>query len=474
MLGLLAATLLVLVLATPLAAQVRFQRTYNRVYDDYGYSVAQTADGGYIITGNTGTGGGDTDVWLIKTDASGNTMWTRTYGGPDADKGQSVAQTPDGGYIIAGETESFGPGGCCVWLIKTDASGDTMWTRTYGGGDWDEGSSVALTADGGYIITGTTRSFGPGWFDVYLIKTDASGDTMWTRAYGGPDADKGQSVAQTADGGYVIAGYTECFGAGGYDAWLIKTDASGDTIWTHTYGEMCHDFGYSVALTADSGYVVAGHTQTSGQGRVGFWLIKTDASGDTIWTRTYGGPDDEGAQSVAQTADGGYVIAGYTWSFGAGDRDVWVVKTDASGDTVWTRTYGGTDGDYGRSVAQTADGGYVITGNTASFGAGGIDVYLIKTDANGSPAVAEPEPPVAYKPIGATLVRGMLEISSQLTAGSLRPGIELYDADGRRVAVLHPGENDVRHLSPGVYFIRGEGSRIQGSKGPSRKVILTR
>ena len=204
---------------------IRFIKTYGGTSDDYGYSVEQTADGGYIIAGQTTSfGAGNSDVYLIKTDASGNTTWTKTFGGAYSDVARSVQPTADGGYIIAGYTESFGAGSYDVYLIKTD----TTWTKTFGGTSHDYGYSVEPTADGGYIIAGSTRSFGAGIDDVYLIKTDAIGNATWTITFGGTDFDYGQSVRQTSDGGYIIAGYTSSFGAGFYDVYLIKTDANGN------------------------------------------------------------------------------------------------------------------------------------------------------------------------------------------------------------------------------------------------------
>ena len=264
--------------------------------------------------------------------------WERTYGGGDWDIGFSVAQTSDGGYVVAGRTESFGAGLTDVYLVKTDAVGDTIWTRIYGGSgsDDNEGSSVAQTSDGGYIISGMTYSFGVGG-DVYLVKTDAMGDTIWTRTYGGSDYDGGFSVAQTSDGGYIIAGYTRSFGAGEEDVYLVKTDSLGDTIWTRTYGGSDDDHGYSVAQTSDGGYIVAGYTESFGAGSWDVYLVKTDGLGDTIWTRTYGGSDWDEGYSVAQTSDGGYIVAGvYDYDWEAETGDVYLVKTDAVGDTIWT------------------------------------------------------------------------------------------------------------------------------------------
>jgi hypothetical protein len=461
-----------LALAAPLTAQITFQRTYGGTDREYGFSVTQTADGGYVIAGWTesfGAGGGD--GWLIKTDASGDTIWTQIYGGTRYDAGKSVAQTTDGGYVIAGWTESFGAGARDLWLIKTDAAGDTVWTRTYGGTNEDYGYSVAQTTDGGYIITGYTESFGAGRADVWLIKTDASGDTVWTHTYGGTDTDRGESVQQTADGGYIIAGHTWSFGAGSYDFYLVRTNTLGDTVWTRTFGDTAADWGKSVVQTADSGYVIIGWTRSFGAGECDVYLVKTNTNGDTMWTRTFGGPDLDCGYSVLQSADGGYVIAGGTRSFGAGGGDVYLVKTNANGDIIWNRTYGGTNFDDGLSVAHTADGGYAIAGYTESFGAGEEDIWLIKTDSAGNAtAIAEPESPVTHKPAPATIARAVLYVPG--TSGVL------LDISGREVAKLHPGDNDVRHLSPGVYFVRPVGtvpaSGIPGDSPFRAKVILTR
>ena len=256
--------------------------------------------------------------------------------------------------------------------------------KTFGGTGFELGTSVVQTNDGGYVVAGYTDSFGAGGFDVYLIKTDAAGDTLWTRTYGGANSDHGTSVVQANDGGYFVAGYTESFGAGEADVYLIRTDAAGDTLWTRTFGGAESDYGHSLVQTDDGGCAIAGRTESFGSGGTDFYLIKTDASGDTLWTKTFGGTDRDSGFSVVQTADGGYVVAGLTESFGAGRADVYLIKTDASGDTLWSRTYGLTGSEWGFSVIQTNDGGYVVAGETASSGAGGSDVYLLKLDADGN------------------------------------------------------------------------------------------
>ena len=382
-------------------------------------------------------------------------LWTETFGGSDNEVGYSVQQTTDGGYIIAGSTESFGAGNADVWLVKTDASGDTLWTKTFGGSELDIGYSVQQTLEGGYIIAGVSFSFGA---DVWLIKTDASGDTLWTKTFGGSNYDFGRSVQQTIDGGYIIAGYTRSFGAGDEDVWLIKTDASGDTLWTKTFGGSITDVGYSVG----GGYI-AGFSESFGAGDGDFWLIKTDASGDTLWTNTFGGIGTDCGYSVQQTTDGGCIITGYTRSFGAGNEDVWLVKTDASGDTLWTKTIGGIDTDRGYSVQQTTDGGYIIVGHTSSFGAGASDVWLIKT----TPDVSEVESNTNLIPSDFSLYQNYpnpfnpsTTISWQVPVGSWQT-FKIYDVLGNEVATLvdeykpagsYEVEWNASGLPSGIYF----------------------
>jgi hypothetical protein len=362
-----------------------FQKTYGGVNSDYGRSVQQTSDGGYIISGYTGSfGAGDYDIYLFKTGAAGDISWTKTYGGASDDRSYSVQQTVDGGYIIAGYTTPSVVGVRDIYLIKTDASGDTLWTKAYGGAGDDNVRSVQQTADGGYIIAGVTTSFGAGQLDVFLIKTDAAGNVSWTKTYGGANDDSGYSVRQTSDGGYIVAGISASFGATSWDTYLIKTNAAGDTLWTKTYEGANDDIAYSVRQTTDGGYIMAGWTASVGSGYYDVYVIKTNAAGDALWTKTYGGAYDDVAYSVLQTTDGGYIIVGCTASFGDVSNDIYLIKTDAAGVTSWSKTYGGANGDIGYYVQQTSDNGYIIGGYSGSFGAGLNDVYLIKTDSSGN------------------------------------------------------------------------------------------
>ena len=366
-----------------------WEQTFGGIDNDFAKSVQETTDGGYIITGSTESfGNGNLSVYLIKTDDNGVDQWSQTFSGSDEQWGNTVQQTTGGGYVIIGGTESFGAGDRDVYLIKTDGNGIEQWSQTFGGAGSDEGKSVQQTTDGGYIISGDTQSSGNGDEDVYLIKTDGNGLEQWNKTFGGAGNDGSFSVQQTTDGGYIITGYTDSFGNGNFDIYLIKTDGNGIEQWSQTFGGADEDWSWSVQQTTDGGYIISGETQSFGNGNFDIYLIKTDGNGIEQWNKTFGGTDNDGgcyeASSAQQTADGGYIITGYTESFGAGERDGYLIKTDANGVDQWNKTFGGSDNDEISSVQQTTDGGYVITGGTYSFGNGGSDIYLIKTDGNGN------------------------------------------------------------------------------------------
>ena len=320
---------------------------------------------------------------IVKQQSS-NVTFMKTYGGRNWDSGSDVQQTTDGGYIITGITDSFGAGGGDVWLIKTDSVGKKMWDKTFGGPYEDYGSCVKETTDGGYIITGVKDlDLFDDIQDVWLIKTDSKGNKEWDRTFGETDRDSGSDVQQTTDGGYIITGATKSFGAGDWDVWLIKTDNLGNMIWNKTFGGKNSDASSCIQMTADGGYIIAGVTNSFGAGDRDVWLIKTDNLGNMIWNKTYGGNAYDAGYHVQQTTDGEYIITGNTKSFGAGN-DVWLIRTDKDGNKIWDRTFGGNDFASGGGVQQTTDGGYIITGYTDTLFCSS-DVWLIKTDENGRP-----------------------------------------------------------------------------------------
>jgi len=364
------------------APDTLWTKTYGGSCYDRAYSVQQTSGGGFIIAGMTESYGvGLYDCWLIKTDENGNEEWDQTYGGVDYDYAFSVQQTVDGGYIIAGFTYSLGAGESDYWLVKTDENGDEEWNQTYGGVDYDHAHSVQQTTDGGYIIAGNTTSYGAGLYDSRLVKTDENGNEEWNHTYGGVGDDYATSVQQTIDGGYIIAGSNSSYIVGNCDCWLIKTNMNGFEEWNLTYGGIDDDYATSVQQTVDEGYIIAGITESYGAGELDCWLIKTDVNGNEEWNQTFGGDDDDRAYSVQQTIDGGFIIAGTTTSFGVGNRVCWLIKTDENGDDEWNQTYNIGSSDVARSVQQTTDGGYIVTGycSLSIF-----DAWLMKLGPEGS------------------------------------------------------------------------------------------
>ncbi len=471
------------------APDTLWTKTYGGANDDYGYSVQQTTDGGYIIAGSSSsfTSFSD-DIYIIKTDSLGDTVWTKIYGGEYLEVGNSVQQTSDGGYIITGLTTSFGAGSYDIYLLKTDPFGDTLWAKTYGGQRRDVGCSVQQTKDGDYIIAGYTESFGAGEKDVYLIKTDSVGNTLWTKTYGGKEDDYATSVQCTSDQGYIIVGNKGFYEAGSHYryVWLLKTDDKGDTLWTKTYSGIDYLIARSVQQTADGGYIIVADG----------WhisLIKTDSLGDTLWTKTYSEGIESIGLSVQQTSDDGYIVAG-TINLPYVIYEVYLIKTDASGDTLWTKTYGGVDWgwDFGLSAQITRDGGYIVVANTRSYGAGGHDVWLLKI-APDTLGVQEHRPvqtvttilqvsPNPFK--NKTDIRYQIpsEVDSrQYAVGSIR----IYDIAGRLVksfsrlssAIGHQSsvtwdgtDNVSQKLPSGVYFLKFQA----GDYKETKKLILLR
>ena len=352
------------------------------LFSDKGYWVDITSDNGYIITGYSGSYGDILgDVFLVKVFENGTKEWEKNYGGVvhTRDEGFCVQQTSDGGYIVTGNSANK-----AVWLIKTNANGEKQWDKTYGGTGSDVGRFVVQTSDGGYLIVGETSSFGAGAFDFLIIKTDSFGNVLWSFTYGSTKSECAQCVKKTSDGGYIIVGYSRV--NNDFDVILLKIDGNGNFLWVKEWGGDFVDRAYCVVQSGDGGYVIVGNTgsYSAGNGESDdsdVWLIKTDANGNEVWNKTYGGTGYDVGRCVAKSSDGGYIITGYTDSYGVGDNDVWLIKTDENGTEEWSKTFGMTSGDYGYCVSQTSDGGYIIAGTTYStrhelFGS--YDVWLIK------------------------------------------------------------------------------------------------
>lgn len=364
-------------------------KTFGLEYDDQGRHILPTEDGGYIFLGvlvNAETN--SEDMWLVKLDSKGEMIWQEIYGGSLSDRGTRVIPESDGDYLLAGYTQSYGAGGFDVWLIKINSSGIPQWQKTYGDSMDDYAFDVISTEDEGYIIAGTTTSTEYGKNDLLVFQVDSMGNVGWETIMGGVDQDQARSVKQTSDGGYIIAGYTVTEPERRYDLWLVRLDSNGDSLWSKTYGGTYRDAGISVQEMSDNKIMVLGYTESfywfEGEYDRDIWLLVTDQEGDPIWASTFGGPYTEYGHIINPTDDGNFIITGYTESFGAGGWDLLILKVDGEGNEIWSKTYGGSLKDFGQYIYQDQSGGYVCIGTTESFGAGGWDAWVFKTDSEGN------------------------------------------------------------------------------------------
>lgn len=358
--------------------QSSFFKAYGKLPQDYCYSFDKTFDGGYILSGYTNGFGGTNYSLLIKTDANGDTNWIRAYAPSNNNFGYSICQGADSGYVLCGITG----------FSKVSADGTPLWNYIYSGVIF---YSIKATSDKGFILAGSIGSTSSSnGIDVFLLKTDSNGIKQWSRKIGGPNDDYATCVRVLSGGGYIFAGSTNSYGAGGFDMYVVKTNSLGDTLWTRTYGGSNNDGGTSstrqtIERTFDGGYIVGGYSNSfATSGSFDAYLVKIDSVGDHEWSKMYGGTAGDQIYDVKQCTDSGYVFTGITNSFGAGLGDIYLVKTNALGDTLFTRTFGGALNDYGYGVKETADKGFILCGYTANFGSGNNDAVLIKTDSLGN------------------------------------------------------------------------------------------
>lgn len=373
------APLLVLVVVSPVVGQwdTVWTRTFGGTQSDRAYAVRETRDGGFVIVGLTeSTGAGSSDCVAIRTDESGRVEWQRTFGGPERDSCYAVGLVPSGGFVLAGETRSFGAGDFDVWLLRLNEAGDTLWTRTFGGPDRDWAEGVVSFPDGSSLVAGGTRSFEDDGTDAWLIRVDSLGAEIWSRTIGGEGHQWSEDIVLTADGHFLIPGWTAAPETRLSDAWLVKIDSAGRAIWRRTY-----DAGAaakSVAEIPGVGYMAVGVTDLAGPAKGDFWLLLADSMGTSVWTTALGKDRQEWAFSVAPSPEGGAVVVGRTYSEGAGDADVWLATLDAAGNVLGTQVFGGPGYELATYVTPTRDGGFVVVGFTESFGAGSHDIWLLR------------------------------------------------------------------------------------------------
>lgn len=360
-----------------------WSKLYGGPSSEYMYDLVECSGGGYAIVGYTYSyGAGNADAYLVRTDADGNMLWNKTYGGASYDYGRAVVELSDG-FAIAGYSRSY-TASYDYWLIRTDLNGNHLWNKTFGGPNTEYGYALVASADGNLTIAGYTYSFGEGSYDFWLVHTNAAGDHLWNQTYGGINSDYCYSLVECSGGGYALAGYTYSYGLGSADAWLIRTDSSGNHLWDQTYGNTSSDRVYSVIECGSGGFALAGRTSSYGCSSGAAWLVRADASGTHLWNQTYDQPDEDRANAVIEYSEGGFVLAGYTGVIpdrkNGGYSDSLLLRTDSSGNMLWNRSLGWeSDYDTYSAVVESANGDLVSAGDTESFGAASYDAWLTKT-----------------------------------------------------------------------------------------------
>lgn len=362
-------------------------KTYGGLYAEGGRTLCQTNDGGFLLVGYTFShGSGDADILVIKTTNEGNLVWSKTFGGAATEYGYGCAVI-DNSYLITGYTTSFGAGSKDVYVIKLDADGNEIWSKPYGGFSWDVGTSICTNGDGGYFIGGFTHSFGSGEEDVYLIKIDADGKEIWSKTYGGARAELANSVFLNDAGGYTIGATTGTFGDGNSNFYLIKVDANGNKIWTKSYAshrKRGYGFDWCTAIypKSEGGYFITGYSDCTDI--MDAYVIKVDSDGNEIWAKSLGNkPFYDYGNAVCETKDGGCLVAGITKSIVKNaktnyNNDIYLVKLDTDGNLLWEKTIGGSGSDWASSIFITSEGDAFVLGHSNSYGMGSFDVCLLK------------------------------------------------------------------------------------------------
>ncbi len=414
-----------LAVATTVFAQapaIQWQKSLGGTSIEYGYSVQPTTDGGYIVAGHAASANGDVtgnhgadDYWVVKLSSAGTIQWQKSLGGIGPDYGYSIRQTTDGGYVVFGTsfsndgdvtTGNHGIGD--FWVAKLTSTGTLQWQKAFGGSGADLGTAIRQTSDGGYIITGQTQSNdgdvsgNHGDTDCWVVKLTSTGTMQWQKTLGGSSADYASSVQQTTDGGYILAGTSRSTDGdvsgnhGDADYWIVKLSSTGTIQWQKALGGSGPDYASSIQQTTDGGYIVAGGSNSNGgdvtgnHGNDDYWIVKLSSTGTMQWQKSLGGTGYDAGNSIQQTADGGFIISGQSTSTNGdvagnhGGDDYWIVKLNSTGMMQWQKSLGGTGTDYGGEIRQTSDGGFCVVGTSTSTDGdvtgnhGNADFWMIK------------------------------------------------------------------------------------------------
>lgn len=358
-------------------------RTYGGLGQDEAVTPAQSADGGLIVAGTTSSqGAGSQDVVVLRLDRCGEPLWMKTYGGAFDESARALAPTAAGDWLVAGDSSSF-DSSLDYWVLKLSAAGTILWQRRFGGAGDETAHAIEATSDGGCLVAGVAQGPGGGDQDGWIMKLDASGSPIWQKTLGGAGDDLVEDVLVTADGGYLLVGSTDSWGAGFFDLWIIKLGSTGGLVWQKTLGGPSDEAAHAVAQRPDGTFLVAGFTDSFGAGLLDYWVLALDTQGAILWQNTYGGVDDDEATAVLAASGGVSIVSGQTFSAGAGLSDAWLIALDSAGQILWQKTYGGPAEDAVRSSAVAMEGGIIAAGLTASFGQGASDAWLLRLDMAG-------------------------------------------------------------------------------------------
>jgi uncharacterized delta-60 repeat protein len=429
---------------------VYFLNQWIRIFSgdglDFGQSIRQTLDGGYIVAGYTSSFDSQNfDIWLLKLSRTGEVVWEKTLGGYGIDYAYAVEQTTDEGFIIAGYSRSFNGGGDADFIVvKLLYDGSLSWQKTYGGIDFDAARSIRQISGGGYIVAGITQSFDTGTDDIWIMKLDPLGELVWEKGFGGNCAYQAYSVLESTDGGYIVAGHVHSCDLANRDVLVLRFDTNGDLLWRKNYGGSSSEYAHSINHAADGGYIIAGRSRSFGDStsNTDAWVLKLESDGVIAWQKTFGGDLFDRAYSAQQASDGGYIVAGATQSFGAGGDDMWLLKLDSSGGLEWQKAYGGTDQDIAYSVMQTWDDGYVVAGRSHSFQGGDDGIMVLKLDRQGEVSLCG-SVVNSSATSSDTSISGGFDISPQLYTGS--PAITDVSVTEQSSTT---GITDVCHFNP--------------------------
>lgn len=306
--------------------------------------------------------------------------WNKTFGGSGYDRANAVYQTSDCGYVVTGYSDSQQPGNREFYIMKLNMFGEVQWQRIYGGSGSENAYSFSKTSDNGFLICGYTNSSGAGLNDIALIKIDENGNQLWQKTYGGPESEAGYSIASTTDGGSVIAGFTDSYGAGDTDGWIVRTDANGDRLWDFPFGSEYAEIAYSIKPVSTGGFIIVGTKELENHD-VNMWILRIDENGHQVWEKSYNNGEYSEAVDVRETSDGGFIVGGST---SAADGSCLLVKLDSSGDVQWQKPFGQSYTDFVYSIAITTDGGFITTGCSYTDIFSENDLYIVKFDSNGN------------------------------------------------------------------------------------------